>query len=180
MRKKWLIFDIIVFLVIGAALLIYDTMHSVNIGEKNIFDGPLIGQSLPYFKLPDISGEERSYQSLLDDEADIKIINFFASWCKGCWVEHSFLTAINENLTIPIYGFAWNDKEDELEHFLNEHGNPYKSVIAITDDSDFANKLGLKYIPMSFIIDKNNKIIAHFQGTINAENFNYFLNKQAK
>ena len=38
--------------------------------------------------------------------------------------------------------------------------------------------LNIRYIPMSLVIDKDNKVIAHFKGPITSANFNYFLETQ--
>ncbi|MBT4989819.1 MAG: redoxin family protein [Rickettsiales bacterium] len=174
-RSKYL--DIIILLSLLVILIMLSNSYSLK-KNKDIFNSPLIGTIFPDFSLRDLEGRYVSSETLLNDESDIKVINFFASWCPSCLHEHSLINAINNNLNIPIYGFAWKDNKYELDKYLFENQNPYKHVMQIDNNIYMSQLLNIRYIPMSLVIDKDNKVIAHFKGPITSANFNYFLETQ--
>lgn len=161
-------------------LMLYDAIFGSKANTK-IFNSKFVGTEFPSFNVVDIdSNEVFSEQTLLEATANIRIVNFFASWCKYCKQEHDLLLAIAKakELDAVVYGFALNDNIVDLRTYLTS-GNPYKYTALVSEES-FNPKLKISGIPVSFILDKNNKIIAHFQGMITVENFNYFLSQYNK
>ena len=41
------------------------------------------------------------------------VINFFASWCVPCRIEHPLLMRLAEQDHLPLYGIAYKDKPDD-------------------------------------------------------------------
>jgi cytochrome c biogenesis protein CcmG, thiol:disulfide interchange protein DsbE len=166
---------IVVLLVLGLFAL-HDKLLSSR-QKGHIFTSPQIGKFLPEFVVSDIySDQVISGEALRIHPADIKIINFFASWCESCLSEHELLLQIVSKLDIPIYGLAWRDNTRSVKQYLSKHGNPYQMVGEI-DDISYRMHFHLVGVPHSLVVDRNNKIIAHFKGPITTTNFNYFLNQ---
>jgi cytochrome c biogenesis protein CcmG/thiol:disulfide interchange protein DsbE len=170
-KKQKILFLIIMFC---ALFLIIKSMD--NSKYEKIFESPLIGQEMPNYYLTSLNGKKVSSKEMLTDNADFKIINFFASWCSYCKFQHKILKFIHNKYQIPVYGFAWNDNNYDLMNYLIENENFYTKTVLITNKR-FADELKINFIPNSVIVDRNNIIIAHFEGVITPGSFKYFLDQ---
>jgi cytochrome c biogenesis protein CcmG/thiol:disulfide interchange protein DsbE len=91
-------------------------------------------------------------------------VNFFASWCPPCRVEHPVLTELAE-AGLPLYGVNYNDRIDQALSFLTELGDPYD---AIGRDDRAGNGLnwGIVAMPETFFIDGDGTVVLHFRGPV--------------
>ena len=89
-----------------------------------------------------------------DFKKEILLVNFFASWCVPCIVEHDFLFELKKQKPIKIYGINYKDDIKNLEIWLEKLGNPY-SKIGIDKTGITGINWGVNGIPESFLIDKN-------------------------
>ena len=94
----------------------------------------------------------------------VKLVNFFASWCAPCRVEHPNLEALAEE-GITISGVNYKDEPAKALAFLEELGNPYAAVGA-----DAKGRTGLDWglygVPETFVIDGEGKVVLRFPGPI--------------
>ena len=92
------------------------------------------------------------------------MVNFFASWCPPCRVEHPILTEMAEAGT-PLFGVNYRDREDQAQSFLTELGNPYD---AIGRDAQARNgrDWGVVAMPETFFIDDTGTVVLHFRGPV--------------
>ena len=56
---------------------------------------------------------------------DFTLINFWASWCAPCKVEHPILMRLSKSKKLKILGVNFKDKEKQAKKFLSDLGNPY-------------------------------------------------------
>ncbi|WP_419420650.1 DsbE family thiol:disulfide interchange protein [Legionella sp. D16C41] len=109
-----------------------------------------LGQSLPQFKLPLLTAENKVLTNN-DLQGDVSILNVWASWCTACSEEQVFLLRLAD-VGVPIFGLNYKDNNDNAKKWLAEWGNPYKKV-----GSDTAGKvaidLGVYGAPETFLID---------------------------
>lgn len=95
---------------------------------------------------------------------EVKLVNFWASWCAPCRAEHPNLTALAAT-GIPIYGVNYKDEPGNAMGFLSEMGNPYTAIGAdITGRT--AIDWGVYGVPETFVIDAEGKIVLRFAGPI--------------
>lgn len=151
-------------IIITGIILLFNIGFYLVLNNNNNFRSPLIGKSIPDISLPilDKAGKRLFIKNIQDDTY---IINFFASWCLSCKVEHEILKDVNK--LIPIYGIAVRDSITNLRSFLGFHGDPYKAV-ALDQNGRIGIELGIKGIPESLVI-KDGKIIKVILGPITDE-----------
>ena len=141
--------------------------------KKNtrVIPTPLIGQEVPIMDL-DIKFFEDFETNILEEilKSDkIKIVNFWASWCLPCEVEHPILMGLSKKSEFIIIGVNYKDTIEGADKFLNEKGNPYDLVV-IDDEGMMGIEMGLTGVPETFVVNEKGKIIYRIVGPINNEN----------
>ncbi|MEC7734759.1 MAG: DsbE family thiol:disulfide interchange protein [Pseudomonadota bacterium] len=143
-----------------------------GIFKKNtrVIPTPLIGQEVPLIELETIFFEEFENKDLADilKSNKIKIINFWASWCLPCEVEHPILMGLSKKSDFVIIGINYKDTEEGSARFLNEKGNPY-DVVLIDDEGMLGIEMGLTGVPETFVVNQDGIIIYRIVGPINNE-----------
>jgi cytochrome c biogenesis protein CcmG, thiol:disulfide interchange protein DsbE len=115
----------------------------------------LIGQAAP--AVPPLTA------AALQD-GQVKLVNFWASWCAPCRVEHPHLTALADT-GLPIYGVNYKDDPDAAMAFLAELGNPYAAAGADVTGR-VAIDWGVYGVPETFVVSGDGIIIARMAGPI--------------
>ena len=97
-------------------------------------------------------------------DGEVKLVNFWASWCAPCRVEHPNLEKLaGEGVT--IYGVNYKDKPEAARRFLNELGNPY-AAIGADESGRMGIDWGLYGVPETFVIDGDGNIVLRFAGPV--------------
>ena len=96
------------------------------------------------------------------------LINFWASWCAPCRVEHPFLMQLSKETNLKILGVNFKDKRNNASNFLKSLGNPYH-YLAKDEQGRQSVNFGIYGIPESILIDKEFTIIKKFVGPLNIE-----------
>ena len=121
-------------------------------------------------KLADI--ELRSLQSdkffVNDDFKNNKytLINFWASWCAPCRVEHPYLMRLSKKKGIKLLGINFKDKKINALKFLEELGDPYDYLAKDSSGKQSVN-FGIYGIPESILIDNKFNILKKIIGPLN-------------
>jgi len=97
-------------------------------------------------------------------DGQVKLVNFFASWCAPCRVEHPNLEAMSQQ-GVAIYGVNYKDEPAKGLKFLADLGNPY-TAIGADDTGRMALNWGVYGVPETYVIDGTGKIILRFAGPI--------------
>ncbi len=94
----------------------------------------------------------------------MKLVNYWASWCAPCRVEHPTLEELAAE-GVPIYGINYKDDPAKALAFLAELGNPY---VAMGADASGRTALdwGVYGVPETFVIDGDGTVILRFAGPI--------------
>lgn len=94
----------------------------------------------------------------------VKLVNFWASWCAPCRVEHPTLQALADE-GVPIYGVNYKDDPGNAQDFLAELGNPYVGTSA-DPQGRTARDWGVYGVPETFVIDGDGKVVLRFAGPV--------------
>jgi cytochrome c biogenesis protein CcmG/thiol:disulfide interchange protein DsbE len=90
-------------------------------------------------------------------DGEVKLVNFFASWCGPCRIEHPTLAALAAE-GIPIYGVAYKDDPERSAAFLRELGNPYAGV-GTDPQGRAAVEWGTYGVPETFVIAGDGTVV---------------------
>ncbi len=158
-RVNWLLFlpPLIFALVAGA---FYFGMRREAPDE---LDSVLRGQPVPQTELAGLLGPEGVDNAALSAPG-VKLVNFWASWCGPCRVEHPTLTALAAE-GVTLIGINYKDDPQDAKAFLAELGNPYTVIGADTDGRTGIN-WGIYGVPETFVVDDRGVIIERFPGPI--------------
>ena len=132
-------------------------------------------ENLIGIKLEKIKLESFENKKFLTNETQKKnnftLINFWASWCAPCRVEHPFLMELSQEKNLKILGVNFKDKRNNALNFLDNLGNPYH-YLAKDDQGKQSIGFGIYGIPESILIDKDFTVIKKFVGPLNLEDLN--------
>lgn len=124
----------------------------------------LAQRAIPAFAALPLSPEHPGFAST-DLHGQYILVNFFASWCAPCLIEHPVLMDLSSN--VPVYGIAFADRVENVQKMLQDKGNPFARV---NDDSKglLGVDWGVKGIPETFLVDPQGKIVWSFAGPLTA------------
>ena len=99
------------------------------------------------------------------------LINFWASWCAPCRVEHQHLMELSKENNIKILGVNFKDKKNNALKFLKDLGDPYEYLTRDSNGKQSVN-FGIYGIPESILIDDKLTIIKKFVGPLTKQDLN--------
>jgi len=141
--------------------------------DTNYNTSSLINKETPEFK---IISFDNSNSYTRDDikKNNYTLINFWASWCAPCKIEHPILMKLSQTKNLVILGINFKDKESQAKNFLSELGNPY-DLLAKDKNGKHSVKFGIYGIPESILINKELMIIQKFVGPLSVEDYNNII-----
>ena len=141
--------------------------------DTNYNTSNLINKETPEFK---IISFDNSNSYTRDDikKNNYTLINFWASWCAPCKIEHPILMKLSQKKNLMILGINFKDKERQAKTFLSELGNPY-DLLAKDKNGKQSVRFGVYGIPESILINKDLVIIQKFVGPLSFEDYNNII-----
>ena len=158
--------SIIVLLFIFVLLVFYNSLYR----ETNYSTDYLVGNKLAKINLKSFD-DNKIYTSEDFKKNRYTLINFWASWCAPCRVEHPYLMQLSKEKNLKILGVNFKDKKINASKFLNELGNPYYYMAKDTKGKQSVN-FGIYGIPESILINNETIVLKKFVGPLNDQNLN--------
>ena len=158
--------SIIVFLFIFVLLVFYNSLNR----ETNYSTDYLVGNKLANINLKSFD-DNKIYTNEDFKKSRYTLINFWASWCAPCRVEHPYLMQLSKEKNLKILGVNFKDKKINASKFLNELGNPYYYMAKDTSGKQSVN-FGIYGIPESILINNETIVLKKFVGPLNEQNLN--------
>ena len=124
--------------------------------DPSVIPTEMIDREMPAFELPELR-EDDVMVSEADLVGDIALVNVFGSWCVACLQEHPTLMELARGDSIKIVGVNWRDKQQDALDWLDEHGDPYDTII-FDAESDLVIEIGVTGAPETFVLDPTGRI----------------------
>ena len=97
----------------------------ISLNKSSFYDTKgLEGQTLTNINLDHFSGKKKILEKDLQKN-NFTLINFWASWCGPCRIEHPFLLRLNSEKNLNLIGINFKDKKSSALNFLNEFGKSF-------------------------------------------------------
>jgi peroxiredoxin len=105
------------------------------------------------FKLQNLQGQEQALDSF---KGTAVLITFFTVWCPSCQDDMPKLETLYEKYhdqNFVVVGINIKDSPDEVKQFAKDYG--IKFNLLLDENGDVARAYKVRYIPRSFLYDKN-------------------------
>jgi len=118
----------------------------------------LEGREAPPFDLVNLY-EGRDSVSLGEFAGKVVVINFWASWCQPCVVEHPILVHLTETYDpedVVVLGVLFQDTPDRGQGFIKRLGGDWR--MAIDPGSLTAIRYGVYGVPETFFVGADGRV----------------------
>ena len=131
--------------------------------DPNVVESPLVGKPAPNFRLADLDG---NVVDLADLRGQPVIVNFWATYCAPCWVEHPLFMEGSRRWRgeIQFLGVIFQDDPDTIAQFNAEYGAWGPSLI--DEGGRVAIAYGVYGPPETFFIDRDGTIVDKAIGAV--------------
>ncbi len=137
--------------------------------DSQVSPSPLLGAPAPQITLPSLEGSAEI--AIPDPQARVTIVNFFASWCLECRVEHADLLAVAHSFSeagVRLVQVAYQDRTADSIAFLNEMGVSPLVRYAADPQSRAAISFGVFGVPETYLIGPDGRITERITGPSDA------------
>ena len=161
--RKWRFWPVLA--VVGVVALVAGLL-SFGLGrDPTAIKSPLVGKAAPAFSLKTLDG--KSTVNLKDLRGQVVIVNFWASWCTECRVEHDALSAAWDRYRdagVVLVGVDFQDTKTDALHYMDQAAMTWPAV------EDPGSRTALAYgvygIPETFFIGPDGQIAAKDVGPV--------------
>ena len=151
--------------VVAVALIVLFVTSDIDKDPLEIDTNQLVGRRAPAIDALDTEG--RSFR-VSDYQGRWLLVNFFATWCTPCIVEHPQLKAFAEAHSrtgdASVVSVAFNDEPAKVKEFFQQHGGDW-AVIA-DEKSDFSIDYAVVGLPESYLVNPEGIVVHKFVGGI--------------
>jgi len=109
-------------------------------------------------------------------EADLLVINYWASWCLECIEEHPYLIELSKTKGFEnaVYMLSFQDSRENGLKFISEYGSGNINYL-VDENSKVAIYSGVFGVPETHII-KNGEVIKKYIGPISLNDLQEIIN----
>jgi cytochrome c biogenesis protein CcmG/thiol:disulfide interchange protein DsbE len=158
----------IAMLVVGIPLIMLFTF-GLRRGDPRLIPSPLVEEEAPDFALPVLAldgptedGDDMTGDTVRLSElrGQVVVLNFFASWCGPCRIEHRALSRSARRYAdrdVQFLGVVYNDQAPAVRAYVRQLGG--QSYPALMDPGQrVAIDYGLVGVPETFFIGKDGRV----------------------
>ena len=135
----------------------------MNRDDPDALPSAIEGRVAPAVTLTKLGADEPWTNDTLQT-GGVKLVNYWASWCAPCRVEHPALEKLAAE-GVTILGINYKDDPAKALNFLSELGDPYAALGADAKGRT-ALDWGVYGVPETYVIDADGKVVLRFAGPI--------------
>lgn len=136
--------------------------------DPGLSESPLIGQPAPSLVLPGLLDDT---EVEIHEPGEIAVVNFFASWCLECRIEHDALVATADAFVdgdVRFIAVAYQDEPADSLRFLEEEGMSQATSYVSDPTSRAAIAFGVFGIPETYFINADGTVVGRIIGPTDA------------
>jgi len=133
----------------------------------------MVGKPMPALTLPTLDAGRPV--ALTQAAQGPVLVNFFASWCAPCEIEHPVLMKLKAE-GAPIVGVAYKDAPENSRAFLTRLGDPFRERL-VDRDGRPGLEVGVTGVPETYLIGSDGTILAKHSGPLTIEDGRALLAK---
>jgi len=170
MTRGWQIF--LALALVGVFALLYEGLW----GDPRMIPTVLIGTNAPDIEGPDV--ESGRTISLHQFKGKVVLLNFWASWCQECRLEHQNLLRLHEQFkdasNFVMLGVNYQDDLDDAQGYLKQFGSAFPHIRDLK--GALAIDFGVYGVPETFLIDQHGVIRHKWVGSIVGDVYTQWTN----
>ena len=128
-------------------------------------DSPMLGKQVPNVQATTIDGEEFD---LNDELGKWVVVNFFATWCVPCRIEHPEIISWQQRHDVlgdaTVVGIIFDDSVSAVRRFREEEGGEWPMLV--DGNGAIAVDFGVAGVPESYLISPEGVIVSKIVGGI--------------
>lgn len=156
--KKWLI--------PGAALPLLGLLAFGLTRNAREIPSPLPGREAPAFELATLS-EPADSLALSDFRGRVVLLNFWASWCGPCRIEHPVLVRATQHWSrdsVRVVGVLYQDSRENARRFMRQLGGDWPTLL--DPHTRTAIDFGVYGVPETYFITPDGRIAYKHTGPL--------------
>ena len=136
----------------------------------------LFAQSIPNFKLTELNGKPSSLHQLTKGN-DLTLVSLVTLSCPYCLKEIHDYTLLSHKYGIKKVGFValfLDNDEKAIQSLIEQNKIKYSVLMA---GSDMPKHFGLRGVPFTIILDRNNNIVEKIPGYVPFDGMDDFISQ---
>lgn len=167
--RRWLAFVPLAALVLLGVLFVGYSLKR----NPQVQPAATVGKPMPALTLPSL--DDGRAIALAEAAKGPVLVNFFASWCAPCEIEHPVLVGLKRE-GVPVVGIAYKDAPENTRAFLGRLGDPFSARL-VDRDGRAGLEFGVTGVPETYVIGSDGVILAKHTGPLTPEGAKALLAK---
>ena len=174
MKKFWIWSPLTLLLL----LLVAFVTAFISGRDPSALPSALLDRAAPQIQITDLYTDKKYDQSVFAGK--LTLVNFFASWCVPCRIEHPILLDLKNQGKLQMVGIVFQDSPQNIRDYIKKHGNPFDVLFVPDPMSTIGLDWGLAGVPETYIVDQGGVIRYRIAGGLDEEAVKTIINPLIK